>query len=333
MGFVIVPRDLTHYPFLKESIDFLSTRNIKMNDIALSSVGKKYLDASVDRILYAIKGKEHYPESSDLVSDIVTYILARILVSCTKDRNLIVLLARMEAKRAYFYLNSEFNANLKNYVCSTLDISVGDESLPVLKYIRLVSTIHDSKWRLINRNIDHGLVNITEDEENTLIRESIMRNFLSNMPLTISAEIQHSLAPWSDKIIKSFQNHTYEVYGEINESAYPPCIQELLSSVISGVNIPHAGRFVITTFLKSIGMTSSDIANLFINSSDFNPDMTIYQVDHIISHDYASPNCQTMLTYGICVNKDKICGTIGHPLNYYSTKKKTLERKKRQLIL
>ena len=34
MRLAVEPRDLTHYPFLKESQEFLAARGIKMNDLA-----------------------------------------------------------------------------------------------------------------------------------------------------------------------------------------------------------------------------------------------------------------------------------------------------------
>ena len=33
MRLAVEPRDLTHYPFLKESQEFLAARGIKMNDL------------------------------------------------------------------------------------------------------------------------------------------------------------------------------------------------------------------------------------------------------------------------------------------------------------
>ena len=328
MRLAVEPRDLTHYPFLKESKEFLAARGIKMNDFAASALGRRYLDVAVVRVQFAIDGKEIYPESQDVVSDIATYVLARVLVSCIKDRNLIERLCRMEAKRMYFYIHDEENEKLKNHVCETLGITFGLGKRLVIKYVELASTMREPKWRLINRDVDAGLVAISDDEQDTLLRERIRKILVSQLPLMIPPSIEHEFAPWCEKIAAALQERTIAEFGAIDESAYPPCIQALIAGAVTGVNLSHSGRFAMTAFLKNIGMTPAQVTGIFARSPDFNPDMTMYQVDHITIHDYTTLGCQTMLTHGICVNRDEICDKIAHPLNYYRTKKKMLEIKR-----
>ncbi|MDR0438772.1 MAG: DNA primase large subunit PriL [Methanocalculaceae archaeon] len=327
MRLTVEPRDLTHYPFLKDSQEFLAARGIKIRDFTASTIGRKYLDAAIDRIVCAIDGKEIYPESQDVVADIATYVLARVLVSCVKDRNLIERLVRMEARRVYFYIHDEENEKLKNHVCETLGITFDLEKISVIKYVELTSTIREPKWRLINRDVDDGLVTISDDEQDILLRERIKFFFDSQLPLTIPLSVEHELMPWCDKITATLQERTFADFGVIDESAYPPCIQALIAGAAAGVNLSHSGRFATTTFLNNISMTPTQIVGVFARSPDFNPDMTLYQVDQITTHEYTTPACQTMLTHGICVNRDHLCDKITHPLNYYRSKKKLLERK------
>ena len=54
MRLAVEPRDLTHYPFLKESQEFLAARGINMNDLAASALGRRYLYAGVERVAGAI---------------------------------------------------------------------------------------------------------------------------------------------------------------------------------------------------------------------------------------------------------------------------------------
>ncbi len=328
MRLAVEPRDLTHYPFLKESQEFLAARGIKMNDLSSSALGRKYLDSAIERVKYAVDGKDMYPESQDVVADIATYVLSRVLVSCIKDRNLIDRLARMEAKRAYFYLQEEDNAKLKNHVCETLGITFGTGEMPVLRYVELAAAVREPKWRLINRDVDAGTVKISDDEQDILLRERIRKIFSSQLPLTIPPSMEHEFSPWCEKITAALQEKTLAEFGAIDESAYPPCIQALIAGAAAGTNLSHSGRFAMTAFLNNIGMTPAQVAGIFARSPDFNPDMTMYQVDHITTHEYTTPACQTMLTHGICVNRDSQCDKIAHPLNYYRAKKKLLERKR-----
>ncbi|MDD3071462.1 MAG: DNA primase regulatory subunit PriL, partial [Methanoculleus horonobensis] len=57
---------------------------------------------------------------------------------------------------------------------------------------------------------------------------------------------------------------------------------------------------------------------------DFDPDMTMYQVEHISGRsgtEYTPPSCATMRTFGICANRDRDCDRVNHPLSYYRLKK------------
>ncbi|HJJ98661.1 MAG TPA: DNA primase large subunit PriL [Methanocorpusculum sp.] len=330
MGLAVEPRDLTHYPFLKESQEFLAARGIKMYGFTASSLGRKYLDTAVERVTCAIDGKEIYPELQDVVADIATYVLARVLASCIRDRNLIERLARMEAKRVYFYIHGEENGKLKNHICDTLGITLNPGKMPVIRYVELAATVRDPKWRLINRDVDAGQVAISDDEQDILLRERIKKILVSQLPLTIPPSMEHEFAPWCDRIRAALQERTLVEFGEIDESAYPPCIQALIAGAAAGVNLSHSGRFAMTAFLKNIGMTPAQVAGIFARSPDFNPDMTMYQVDHITTHEYKTPACQTMLTQGICVNRDSLCDKIASPLRYYHYRKKLLEIKRLQ---
>jgi DNA primase large subunit len=327
MRLAIEPRDLTHYPFLKESQDFLAARGIKMRDFTTSILGRQYLNAAIERVVCSINSKEIYPESQDVVADIATYVLARILVSCIRDRNLIERFARMEAKRVYFYIHGEENEKLKNYVCETLGVTFDLMKMPVIKYVELASTIRESKWRLVNRDVENGQITVSDDEQDLLLLERIRKILGSHLPLIIPPSMEYEFAPWCEKITVILQERTLAEFGVIDESAYPPCIQALIAGAAAGVNLSHSGRFAATAFLSNIGMIPTQIAKIFSCSPDSNPDVTMYQVDHITTHEYTTPACQTMLTHGICVNHDSMCNRITHPLNYYRSKKKQLERK------
>lgn len=323
-------RDLTHYPFLKEAQGVLASRGIKVQGLSNSVLGKKYLDKAAERVVYAIDGKSEYPEDKDdRVSDIITYVLARILVSCAKDRRTIERFCKMEGKRVYGYLKVEENEVLKDKVNDELGISFGSgNSLPVVRYVELSANVRDPKWRLINREVDAGLVKITEDEKDLLVGERIRFVLSSSLPMEVPGSIEKEFLPWSDRILAKVQERTLSEFGTIDESAYPPCIQALIAGAAAGVNLTHSGRFSLVAFLHNIGMSSEQIEGIFSRSPDYNQDMTEYQVNHIFTNEYTSPSCATMLTHGVCVNKDKLCEKSVHPLNYYRSKKKFLEKRK-----
>jgi DNA primase large subunit len=68
------------------------------------------------------------------------------------------------------------------------------------------------------------------------------------------------------------------------------------------------------------------IAQLYARSPDFDPEKTMYQVEHITgrggsSTEYTTPACAAMQTTGLCVHRDPLCERVSHPLSYYKAKK------------
>ncbi|HJJ35549.1 MAG TPA: DNA primase large subunit PriL [Methanocorpusculum sp.] len=325
-------RDLIHYPFLPEAQKVLASRGISVASLAKSTSGQQYLDKACSRVMYAIDGKNQYPEdtSGDNISDIVTYVLARILVSCIKDRMTIQRFVRAESKRVYSYLSIEQNKTLKQRVCQEFGISDDAEELTVLQYVEMAASITDSKWRLINRKVQNGIVEISPDELEILLSEKIRAHLSSSLPLSVPESLAQSFQPWVDKISARVQERTLEEFGTIEETAFPPCIQTLIEAAAAGANIAHAGRFALVAFLHTIGMPAAQIESIFARSPNYNPEMTEYQVNHILTNEYTPPSCLTMQTHGVCSHKVALCEKMPHPLSYYREMKRLAERKKQQ---
>ena len=324
-------RDLLHYPFLPEAQKILASRGISVAGLSKTNPGRNYLDKAAERVVYSIDGKETYPSdtSGDNISDIVTYVLARVLVSCTKDKRTVERFVRAEAKRVFGYLRQEQNQTIKARVCAEFGISLDATRLTVLQYVEMAANIREEKWRLINREVEGGYVQISADELEILLSEKIRAHLGSSLPLAVPGAVEREFAPWTDKLLMKTQERTLAEFGVIDESAYPPCIQALIQGAAAGVNLTHSGRFSLVSFLHVIGMNAEQIEGIFARSPDYNPDMTMYQVDHILTNEYTPPSCVTMLTHGICVSKDATCEKVSHPLNYYREKKRYLERKRR----
>lgn len=326
-------RDLIHYPFLPEAQKILASRGISVSGLSTTPTGLHYLEKATERVQVAIDGKAIYPEdtSGDNISDIVTYVLARILVSCLKDRRVIDRFVRGEAKRVYTHLLSETNTSIKDRVCGEFGISLGAEYLSVVQYLQMAARLNESKWQLINRDVVNGRVFISPDELEILLGERIRLYLGEKLPLPIPGGIETEFAPWTERLSIHVQTNALQEFGTLNESAFPPCIQALIQSAASGANLVHAGRFTLVAFLRTIGMSSEQIEGIFSQSPDYNAEMTEYQVNHILENEYTPLACPKMLTNGLCVHKDKLCDDdkVNHPLNYYKRKNYLLERKKK----
>jgi DNA primase large subunit len=339
----VVPstKELSHFPFLKKAQDHIKTRFSSLDSLLKDPKGEALISRAIERIKEAISPKKIFaPEISDSVDDeIAAYALARIIVSCVNDKQLIDRLTRYEAERVYYFLvnEEEWNQNYKledtgySRLCITLahelGIQITQDQMPLTDYVELVSPLHEDRFKLVNRRMDRGFVEIKKEERYELLRERTRLIMRHDLPHKVPSSLCEQLAPKVASIKKVYQEQMLQQFGAIDESAFPPCIQALVLALTAGTNLTHAGRFTLTTFIHSVGMNVTEIAQMYARSPDFDPEKTMYQVEHITGRggsgtEYTAPACAAMKTTGLCVNRDKICEYVNHPLNYYRQKKK-----------
>ncbi|MBR1369768.1 hypothetical protein RJ53_09895 [Methanocalculus chunghsingensis] len=324
-------QELAHYPFLKETQKIIADRGLSILSITQNRESRIYLEAAVNRIREAtqIRDTQRYSEAEDAFLDIVSYGLARILISCIKNRTGIGLLARFEADRALYFVQLEQNSNLRNHLFRELGMPSGGGSIPFIKYVELSSTLREERFRLVNRDLWNGMVLVSHDDEVILLRERIRTLLIDQLPLDLPKTVCSDLEPYVKDVENIIGERITLEYGDVDEAGFPPCIRALYDAAGEGRPISHSGRFALTTFLHTIGMETTGIISLFSGGSGFDLEMTSYQVNHIISQGdegYTTPSCATMRTHGICIGKNKSCEQVNHPLSYYRRKKKSSKK-------
>ncbi|WAC06016.1 MAG: DNA primase regulatory subunit PriL [Methanoregula sp.] len=343
MGYTPTVRELSYFPFLKKSQDFTRTKYSSLDALLAGDHGDHLIRSAIERIRDALSQKRTFGEgTTDSPEEMMaSYALARVIVSCIKDRQMIDRLTRYEAERAYYYLRNEgtdensWNLNFNRtesgfsrlflYIAEELGISIRCGWLSLVDYVELVSPIREDRFRLVNRIIDKGKVQVHDDEMYELVRERLRVILRRDLPHHVPQPFCERLAPRLAEIQKAYQEHMLQNFGAIEESAFPPCIQSLIQAITSGANLTHPGRFSLTSFLHNIGMEKSQIAQLFSRAPDFDADKTMYQVGHITGGggtEYTAPSCAAMRTTGLCVRPDTLCEKINHPLSYYISRKK-----------
>ncbi|MDO7727066.1 MAG: DNA primase, partial [Nitrosopumilus sp.] len=111
----------------------------------------------------------------------------------------------------------------------------------------------------------------------------------------------------------------------ITTGEYPPCIKHAIDVLEKGENLPHSGRFMLATFLLSRGQTVQQIAPLFKNAPDYNPRVTLYQLNHLAGTSgsttkYACPSCEKLKTQDLCfITKE--CDNIINPSQFGKKRK------------
>jgi len=339
-------RELSHFPFLKKASDRI--KNFPPLEVLLKEErGKLITNLAVRRINQALSSKKtiitHFQTRTE--DEIAGYVVSRIIVSCIGDVQLIDRLTRYEAERAYQFLVSEtgtedgekgWNENVmldadefspaSKYLAFEFGIDITKGKMPLADYVEIIAPLHEARFKLVNRIVQHGFVTIRQEERYELLRERIRVILRRELPYrSIPRQVCELLAPFAEQIKKEYQEKMLQNFGAIEDSAFPPCIQSLIHAITSGANLTHPGRFSLTSFLHNIGMEKTRIAELFSRAPDFDAEKTMYQVGHITGGggtQYSAPACAAMRTTGLCTHPDAICEKISHPLSYYKLKKR-----------
>ncbi len=322
-----------YFPFVNGAVKYVESLDFKLEELFSERAFEQVRERGKERVLSAIGEGIKREVFSDRVSaekELLSYPVARILVSCINDSYLIRRYALAEAKSAYGKVK-ELTDDGQKELALDFNIEHGIDERQIIihftDYIRYANVIHEPKWKLINRNMEHGRVTLTKEDFSRIMEEAIRKRIESSLPVDVPPEICASLERYLLEIREALKTckseFSIEEFKEIMPDCFPPCIVHALSNAQAGVNLPHSMRFALTSFLLNIGMNTEGIMELFKVSPDFDEERTRYQVMHIhgaTGTTYTSPSCATMITYGNCYGKEALCERISHPLSYYRRK-------------
>lgn len=316
------------YPFTQEASAYVRDRKYSIADIVQKPAYGQVRTRAKKRVLNAILGE---PKADELLPDpereLLSYPVARMLVAMTEDQYLIKRFALWESKRAYDLLLSESDPGL---IEVGRDFGVSSKSkdrefvLHFSDYLRHAAALRNLEWKLINRKMIAGMVYVPRESFARLLEEAIRDKVQAGFGSKVPAELQPALEPYMveirEALTKLKNDKGLAGEGEVTQDSFPPCMRNLLSDLQKGINLPHTARFALTAFLANIGLDKEAIMDLYRLAPDFREDLTHYQVQHITGGsgtEYTCPGCKTMMTYGNCGAKNKLCEYVTHPLAYY----------------
>jgi DNA primase large subunit len=324
---------LAIYPFLPEAALYVKKLNLDLTEITTSPIFRNIIQRSVSDIKNSIKGELRRAPGTDTVEceiQLLSYPVSRILLSCLNNPYLTSRYAVAESKAASENLKQESNSRLKTIAESlNLHPSVRKDlfSLFFTEYVQTVHSIKELKWKLVNQQIQRGWVVLKRDDFLRLLEEVIKKRVLHNMPLSVPEELCESLQFWVQEVRAGLSESAGRIFGveseAVSRDCFPPCISDALENLRRGANLAHSTRFALTSFLLNVGMSVDEIVELFNVSPDFDVEKTRYQIEHIAGSSgtiYKPPSCATMITFGNCVGRDRLCERVSHPLGYYRKK-------------
>jgi DNA primase large subunit len=341
---------LARYPFVPISAKYVQEAGFSLERLIGSRAFESARERGQERVIQAINGTLEKPrltssEEGPVLTELLSYPYARILVSCFDDPYLTRKYAHIEAEAAYHDLKKEDNAFLHEFGMEFgMDAVFREDEVQLhfTAFLKYASSLKAIEWKLINQHMEHGRVFIEKNNFVRLLQEAVRRHIQGSLPLKVPEDICSSCNERLAEIREALQEKKgdYEAngLGEVDMEQFPPCIKYAVSNARGGVNLAHSMRFAMTSFLLSAGMSVDEIVDLFNVSPDFDDEKTRYQIEHISGasgEQYTPPSCSTMQTYGNCHGADDLCKRINHPLNYYRRKmwymkKDAVAREKKQ---
>jgi DNA primase large subunit len=333
-------RTLSRYPFLPERSDYLKGLGIDLRSLVGSAAYEQARHAGRRRVMDALVngdvGDAAPVGEADMLVEMLSYAVARMIVSCTADKQLIQRYALAEAVATERRLLSEdlgFVADMARLFGMDAEVAEdGEASVHFTDYLRHSSDMRSDEWKLSRQDMAGGRVPLTRQKLARLLRHAVMERIESELPLAVSDEIETAFRGAIDMVREEIASRKAqferESYGRVSFLRLPPCMKELLAMVQRGQNVPHVGRFALTSFLHTIGLGPDEIVAVFATSPDFKEQLARYQVEHITGKssgvEYLPPECATMKTQGICFKPDSLCKRkwMHHPLTYYRVKGK-----------
>ena len=318
---------LSDYPFTEEAAGAVREAGYSLESLLTRASFKAVRSRATQRVEGALSGSisESSPQSqAERLSELLSYPLARVMVSCLGDEILLRRYALAEAKLAFRRMQGEKDS----LPALAEDLGLhpqgrGPYKIHFSEYIRTAHGMKSPKWKLTNRDLSQGYLTVTEEELKRLMEEAARVRVLKGLPLMVDGGICAALEEYLEPLreqLEALKARERVDLGAVEEGAFPPCIKRMLTDVARGVNLAHSARFALVSFLLQINMTVDEVTSLFNTSPDYDPERTRYQVEHIAGASgtrYKPPACATMATYGNCPGEDELCRRVRHPLSYY----------------
>ena len=332
------------YPFLKDSAKYLRDQGVTLDKLVTSRAYESARLRGRDRVLEVLDANMIQDRSMatevEATLELLSYPVARMIVSTVADPMFVKRYAIAEAKRARRWLKT---ADL-DFVVRTagelgLQIAQDDSHLAVdfTDFLKYSSAMRSKEWKLINQDVKSGKVMLNPFKVTRLMEQLIADRVISELPLEVNDQIIDAFAQVTEEIKvvleEQRKSRQAEGVGKVSIVLFPPCMRKLLTMIQAGENVPHSGRFALVAFLHALGKESEEILHIFSSAPDFNESKAMYQIKHIIGEssgtEYTTPECSTMKSYGICYEPDSLCNRewMNHPLSYYRAKGKRLKPK------
>jgi DNA primase large subunit len=290
------------YPFSEAAKKFLEGLDLTPQIIELGR----------ERIKKAVRGEPSarmMVHDSEKKEEIASSAAARMILSHLRNNFLTSRFAVNESKIVRGYLDREDEKTV-DAVAGHFGIMTRKEEGRLLidlpTYLKFA--LRDPNYKIINRKLFAGFVDITDEQKKRLIENAVKKHYES---LPVIKDPPELIKEAGKKLLEEMPRSETKI--TVKAGDHPPCIARIFDEARKHENLPHHARWYLATYLLAIGMSEDDITKVYSDLPDFSEKVTRYQVDHIKKKGYNVPSCATVMTYGLCC---AVC-RIGNPLNWH----------------
>ena len=332
---------------MKEAVEHVRGLGLDISELE-SDFYLPFLDRAEKRVEAALLDESVYAKTKPINEmsrgekeiEIFSFPIAVLLVVGTKESFIKNRYALTEAKRASALLRNEEKKKLlavtDNFgwdakLVTDFNLQHYTFAVRFQVFLKNATGFHDENWKLVNHLMIDGEVYLTEREVSRLLEEEVRKYIEERLDTTIKS-LPPAIMTRVNRLRqlaaeKQEQIRLQEMPDRVVMGAFPACIQGIYDRVAAGRPASHLGRFALTSFMLSIGISAEDVFKFFRSVSDFNERMTRYQVEHIAGTrgsgtKYTPPNCSTLRTHGVCISPEYECKGAVNPLVCYKRKLK-----------
>ncbi len=327
--------NLARYPFLEAAREAVTESESSLEEILGSEGRSAAVARAVERIERALAGDTVGHPRVDHEVELLSYPLARIIVSLVDDTRVTSRYVQAEAATAIERLTEDTERAAGNDLIDTdglideFDLTLRTRDtwyeIAVLDFLSISGDLEGERWQLVNRQLGAGWVRIETDELQQILQAAISQRVGRDLPLVVPGEIAERL----DGAIETITDAIGSVrlpseFEVIDPGAFPPCMDNLLVRVRDEESLSASSRYALASFLTSLGLAPEEF-NRVIEPPI--PDGLIRMGDAVQGADgptqFPPGICETMVAYGDCVNPDSLCEQIDHPIEYYDEQSKS----------
>ncbi|ELZ44192.1 DNA primase, large subunit [Halorubrum coriense DSM 10284] len=301
------------YPFFASAREAVASAGVSLPDLvaadapaverARERVERALLEGTVASESGAFPGES----SSDAQAELLSYPIARILVSLLDSGPAIEKYAAAEAATAMERVRRDLEADddLRSVSSATValddllaEFDLADAVRPdatapagarggvaggaggtgrdpdgyridVGPYLRLTSPEWGDSWRLVNRALADGAVRVSRDELLAALEAAVEERVAEGLPFEDLGEpLAEALEPRVADLRRLLSERTYtEPPDVVAPALFPPCMTNLIEKAERDVTLSAAESFALMAFLVGIGMTPDEVVAFCADTS------------------------------------------------------------------